>query len=347
MMKIFSGLPLIIFLLTCTTGNESQSESVPSSDPFERNQAMQRGINMGNALEAPGLGAWGMEITEEYLRKISEAGFDAVRIPIRWSAHADEVPPYTIRSSFFDVVDQAIEWAFEHGLEVMINMHHYNEMMEEPEQHRERFLSIWQQVAVRYQDYQASLTFELFNEPHGNFVPELWNSYLAEAIDLIRSSNPGRTLVVGTAEWGGFGGLQHLTLPENDRNIIVTVHYYNPFQFTHQGASWSGERAQEWIGTTWSGTEEEKAAVDEDFDRVLEWAEKHNRPIHLGEYGAYSVADMDSREKWTDYVTRAAAERDFSRAYWEFGAGFGAYNRENNTWRVELLRALIPDSPAL
>jgi endoglucanase len=106
-----------------------------------------------------------------------------------------------------------------------------------------------------------------------------------------------------------------------------------------------GEEAQQWIGATWDGTAEEKSVIDNDFDSVSEWAALNNRPVHLGEFGAYSVADDDSRERWTRYVREAAEQRGFSWAYWEFGAGFGIYDRDAKVWRQELLRALLPDSP--
>jgi endoglucanase len=132
--------------------------------------------------------------------------------------------------------------------------------------------------------------------------PDLWNDYLRDAIDVIRDSSPHRTLVIGTAPWGGFGGLKDLSIPEEERNIIVTVHYYNPFQFTHQGASWAGNQSEGWLGTTWDGTVEEMADVDADFDGVLEWARQHDRPIHLGEFGAFSRAPIESSWLWNDFV---------------------------------------------
>lgn len=316
-------------------------------DPFDLNNRLGRGINLGNALEAPAEGDWGMVIEENFIQLISDAGFDAVRIPIRWNAHAETSTPYTIEPVFFDRIDEVIGWALERDLLVMINIHHYDELMEHPHQHRDRFLALWEQIAGHYEAYGEELLFEVLNEPHDNLEPELWNEFLNEAIDVIRETNPNRTVVIGTAPWGGFAGLENLIIPENDRNLIVTVHYYNPFQFTHQGAGWAGDQADEWIGTTWTGTEGQLAAVDEDFNTVQKWAEEHNRPVHLGEFGAYSAAPLESRELWTEYVREAAEERDFSWAYWEFGAGFGVYDREENEWRSGLLRALLPDSPEL
>jgi endoglucanase len=349
---------ILTFLLL--TGLSCNSDPVDDSDQIgaehiitepeyaaDINRSLGRGVNLGNAMEAPSEGDWGMVVEEEFIQLISDAGFEAIRIPIRWNAHAQASPPYTITPEFFSRVDEIIGWAIERDLMIMINIHHYNELMQNPHQHRERFLALWGQIATHYQSYDNNLLFEMLNEPHDNLGPGLWDQFLKDVIDVIRETNPDKTLVIGTSPWGGFGGLEHLRLPENDRNLIVTVHYYNPFQFTHQGAGWAGEESSEWIGTTWTGTEEQKAAVDTDFDMVQQWAEIHNRPIHLGEFGAYEVAPDESRKIWTQYVREAAEKRGFSWAYWEFGAGFGIYDRDQNRWRNGLLESLLPESPEL
>ena len=186
-----------------------------------------------------------------------------------------------------------------------------------------------------------SVFFEVLNEPNDKLTAEIWNDYLAEAIELIRQTNPNRTLIIGTAEWGGLGALEKLVLPEDDRNIIVTYHYYNPFQFTHQGAEWVSDSDQ-WLGKTWTGTANQKNAVNQEFDRAVLWAEQHNRPLFMGEFGAYRKADMPSRYSWTSYVARAAEQRDISWAYWEFCSGFGIYDSSSRQWN-SLLNALIPN----
>jgi endoglucanase len=336
------------FLSGCINSEPSGAPSTGNPpDPFAVNRALGQGVNLGNALEAPSEGEWGMVIEEEHLELIRDAGFTSVRIPIRWNAHAHEAAPYTIDRAFFGRVDEVVGWALEHGLLAIIDFHHYNELMETPAAHRSRFLALWQQIAEHYRDYPVSVLFEVLNEPHRNLTPELWNEYLRDAIEVIRRSNADRTLIVGTADWGGFGALPHLSIPVDDRNIIVTVHYYNPFRFTHQGASWAGAEAQGWLGTTWTGTDEERAAVDRDFDTVREWARAHDRPIYVGEFGAYGAAPMASRERWTAYVRQASEARGFSWGYWEFGAGFGVYDRQTGQWRRGLLEALLPDSPEL
>ena len=314
---------------------------------FEINRILGKGINLGNALEAPNEGEWGMVIEEEFIQLIKDAGFESVRIPIRWNAHALTNSPYTIDQAFFDRVDEVAGWSLDRGLAVMINIHHYNELMQQPQPHRQRFLSLWDQIAEHYKHYPEELVFEVLNEPHDNLTPDLWNTFFAEALDVIRKTNPKRVVVAGTANWGGFEQIRYLRLPEDDRQLIVSVHSYEPFHFTHQGADWVGQDARGWIGTTWDGTDAEKAAVDQIFGVVEGWAETYNRPIHVGEFGVFYPADDNSRERWTSYIRESSEIRNYSWAYWEFGAGFGVYDRDNSEWRDYLLRALIPDSPLL
>jgi endoglucanase len=282
-----------------------------------------------------------MVLQAEYFSLIKEAGFSGVRIPIRWSAHAGVDSPYTIHKNFKDRVDWAVHQALTNELAVVINIHHYEEIMSEPEQHRERFLALWKQITEHYLDQPDDLLFEVMNEPHDNFVAELWNEYLLEAIDTIRAIDPERTLIIGTAEWGGIGSLSKLDIPDSLDNIIVTVHYYNPFEFTHQGAEWV-DGSDDWMGTTWRGYTSEKSAMAEDLDMVAAWAAQHNRPIYIGEFGSYSKADMTSRVAWTKHLREEAEQRGMSWAYGEFGAGFGIYDRDSGEWRTELLHALIP-----
>ena len=129
-------LMLIMFLmLTCSISSMTAGEG--------SEHKMYRGINLGNALEAPKEGQWGVIIKDEYFRIIREAGFDTVRIPIRWSAHAEDYPPYKIDDEFFMRVDWVVNKSLEQGLITIINIHHYQEIMLDPAGHKKRFLALW------------------------------------------------------------------------------------------------------------------------------------------------------------------------------------------------------------
>ncbi|MCX7846291.1 MAG: glycoside hydrolase family 5 protein [Dictyoglomaceae bacterium] len=302
-----------------------------------------RGVNIGNALEAPFEGQWGVVIKDEYFSLIKSAGFDHVRIPIRWNAYAEYKPPYKISPYIFERVNHVIKEAFKNNLYVIINIHHYEEIMQEPEKHRERFLKLWEQISEYYKDYPESLYFELLNEPCMNLKSNLWNEYLMEAIKIIRKTNPTRKIIIGPTDWNNLYRLNELKIPQGDKNIIVTFHYYNPFNFTHQGAEWVSPSPP--VGVKWLGTDAEKKAVERELDMVVEWSKRNgNPPLHMGEFGAYSKADMESRVRWTSFVARSAEKRGIAWSYWEFCSGFGIYDSLNKKWRMDLLKALIPDT---
>jgi len=310
-------------------------------DVYEINQHLGRGINLGNALEAPSEGDWGVTLEAEYFQLIAERGFDSVRIPIRWSAHGEGSAPYTIDPRFFERIDWAVENALAHDLAVVINFHHYEEIFSDPAGHEERFLALWNQVAEHYQDAPPELVFEILNEPHDKLTSNLWNSLLLKALAVIRETNPDRTVMIGPAEWNNVYALRTLQLPDDDRNLIVTFHYYLPFEFTHQGAEWADD-SDSWLGTTWESTPTQESALKTELGLAASWAEQHQRPIYLGEFGAYNKADMPSRARWTDFVARTAEDYGFSWAYWEFCAGFGIYDPQIKIWHEPLVQALVP-----
>jgi endoglucanase len=324
---------------TLTPASEPGPVSYP--DAFAAARALGRGVNMGNALDAPSEGEWGIIIKEGYFDLIRDAGFNGVRIPVRWSTHARKEAPYTIEPRFFTRVDQVVGWALERGLVVVLNIHHYEEMAVDPEGHEQRFLALWEQIARHYKDYSHSLFFELLNEPNGALTSSLWNRLSGEALAIVRKTNPERTVIIGGASWNAYDQLQFLELPADDQHIIANYHYYNPFEFTHQGAEWVSGSGP-WLGTTWEASDPQKEAVTAHLDAVADWAGQHNLPVYMGEFGAYSKADMESRARWTSFLAREAEARGFAWAYWEFCAGFGVYEPVSKTWRSPLLKALIP-----
>ena len=314
------------------------------ADPFfaELVAPLGRGINLGNALEAPREGEWGVTLEESYFQAIKEAGFDSVRLPVRWSAHASQTAPYTIAPEFFARVDWAVEQALSRGLKLVLNVHHYSEMDERPEEHQARFIALWEQIAAHYKDRPASLWFELLNEPHDKLTAGKWNKILLEALAAVRKTNPRRTVVIGPVAWNAIGELKSLELPEDDRNLAVTVHYYGPFTFTHQGAHWLDAKSRPPAGVKWLGTDAERAAIAQEFDTAALWGLKHKRPIYLGEFGAYNRADLESRVRWTKFIAEESARRKIGSAYWEFCSGFGAYDPVRKAWIEPLRDALVP-----
>lgn len=332
---------LMVYLLLVAVYAGRTAAGPEDADAFLLNPFLGRGINLGNALEAPREGTWGVTLKEHYFREIAEAGFDSVRIPVRWSEYAGEKPPYEISQKFFDRVDWAVGQALDRGLRVVLNMHHYNKLFEDPAGHSERFIALWRQIAEHYRNRPGDLYFELLNEPHGKLGAVEWNRLLARTLGEVRRTNPERWVVIGPAGYNAIRRLDKLELPEDDRRIVLTVHYYLPFKFTHQGANWAGPSVRNLANVRWMGTDAEKDAIRDDLDHALAWAVKHRRPVYLGEFGAYSKGPFEDRVRWTAFVAQEAVKRKMGFAYWEFCAGFGAYDPKLEEWRAPLKEALL------
>lgn len=324
----------IVLLATTVSSLQAAEEGIQAAA-----KKIGRSINLGNALEAPNEGEWGVTLKPEYFAAIKKAGFDSVRLPVKWSNHAAKEAPYTIDKQFGERVDWAIEQAFKNNLTIIVNVHHYDEMNREPAAHAERLAGLWTQIAERYQKQPDSVYFELLNEPHGELTDERWNELFPKLLAIVRKSNPTRPVVIGPGGWNSLGHLDKLKLPEDDRNLIATFHYYSPFEFTHQGAHWQAG-ADKWVGRKW-GTPEELASLEKDFAQAAEWSKKHNRPLFLGEFGAFSAAELAQRVAWTRAIVEAAEKNKLPWCYWEFCSGFGAYDPAKDQWHQELLGALI------
>ncbi len=329
------GVVLMVAILLAGSGRAE-----PPADISTANAKLGRAINLGNALEAPDEGAWGVRLKAEYFAAIKKAGFATVRLPVRWSAHAKADAPYTIDPKFAERIDWAVDQALANGLNIIVNVHHYDEMNTHPEEHLPRLVALWRQVAARYKDRPVGVCFELLNEPHDKLNEAKWNAAIPKLLAAVRETNSTRPIIVGPGRWNGITALDRLELPRSDHHLIVTVHFYDPFEFTHQGAPWV-KGADKWKGRAWIGTEAERAAVTKQLEKAAAWAKARNRPMFLGEFGAYQEADLPSRARWARFVAREAERREFSWAYWEFCAGFGVYDPKAERWREPLKAALI------
>lgn len=305
------------------------------------NKKLGKGINMGNMFEAPSETEWGNPFKDDYFKRISSFGFNHVRIPIRWdvSARCQQTEPFTINATFLERIKTVVDLAKKENLLVIINMHHHDAIFANPDAQKAKFLSQWTQIATYFKNYDSNLLFEVMNEPNSNLTPDKWNTFFADALKEIRKTNPTRAVLMGTANWGGIGGVSSLKIPA-DNNLILTIHYYDPFNFTHQGADWV-DGSTPWLGTKWENTNLERDEIIGQFKYLKEFADQNNLPIHIGEFGAFSKADLESRILWSNFLARWFEQQGFSWAYWEFSAGFGIYNPTTDQYLQPLVDALL------
>lgn len=332
------GRTLLAACALALLGNLAQAgdKSHAPISPAKQVKQMQRGVNIVG-YDPLWRDSSKARFKPRHFELIRQAGFNAVRIVLPIGAFVK--PGEELPAGWFATLDGLIKDALAQDLTVILDDHDFWICGRNAEECRTRVLTFWKQAAPHYKDATNKVVFEILNEPNGA-MDAGWNELHAEALAVIRATNPTRNVIIGPAFWNNVGWLDKLVLPKNDKHLIVTVHYYLPMRFTHQGASWTPEN-QELSGITW-GTPEDYAALDKDFDAVQKWAKKNKRPILLGEFGAYDKAPMESRVKYTAAVARAAEKRGWAWAYWQFDSDFIVYDIDEDRWVEPIRDALIP-----
>jgi endoglucanase len=326
-------------------------------------------VNFGLALQAPREGQWGVVLRESDFDAAQRAGFHYIRVQVRFLSHLTKGGNgYRLNQKLLSRLDWAINNILSRHMIAVIDL--YNLVPDEKltfdssddrRQNEEAFLAVWTILAKRYRDYPPDLYFELANEPHRPITANLWNGYVRKALALVRGSggnNKTRIVVVGIHirigriihTWDQINGIDQLQLPSAsaDPNIIVTFHYYNPYAFTYQGQTYTGDLAlasKIWKGNTWVNSDRQTAHVQRDFAKIDRWARANHRKVILGEFGASVFADLGSQARWTSLVRHEAESRQMVWIFWDFYSQdkLGAlYDQSTGAWREPILEALLP-----
>jgi endoglucanase len=336
-----------------------------------------RGANLANSLEAPPGQDWGGHYSASDLHLIKNEGFDHVRIPIAWNHYTGSAPEFRIIPEFMARVDELVDAALREKLGVLINIHHFDEFTSDPKAQTKKFEAIWSQLAEHYARSPESLAFELLNEPKDAATTEVLNPIFAQTITIIRKTNPGRTIFVGPGRWNSISELPNLRLPDQDENLIVTVHNYEPFYFTHQGATWSGPEPKvtgivfpgpplkplvpdpalklgasvlNWLkaynNEPRASNPSSRRAFVGAIEQAREWSEYYGRPVHVGEFGCFTTADAASRAHYYQAFHEAADRARIGWAIWDWSAGFRYWNKNAGRPEPGMRQALFGKASA-
>ncbi len=333
-----------------------------------------RGLNLGNGLDAPSEGEWGRRLTEKDFQMVAAAGFDHVRLPVRFTTleRSDAKAPYTIKPEFFARVDWALDQAQQNRLSIILDLHHFEEIHKDPRANQERLYALWRQIAPRYANRPPEVAFEILNEPNGKLEPAILNEMTRDVLKIIRETNPTRLVFANSYFWANAERLDELELPADDANVVAEFHMYQPILFTHQGAPWMepwyqttgivfpgppskplkpvpAASQEAWVKAWFDGYNYAPAATNpggpgtvfEHFDHAARYVKKTGKRVYLGEFGAIDNGDAQSRENYTWLVRTEAERRGIGWAYWDDGGKFKAMDAPNGKWNAGLLRALV------
>jgi len=313
-MKYLNDIIVIIVFFFITNGL-----TFAQLTPQDAIQNITKGINLGNTLEPPNESGWNNGPAKEYyFDDYKSAGFTCVRIPVRWDEHTQNSPPYKVTNSWMDRVEEIVDWGLSRDLYIIINAHHeewikanYNN------ENKDRFDSIWVQIAERFKDKSEKLFFEIINEPKGLTVGQV-DDLNERTLSIIRKTNPTRIVIYSGNEWSALDRLIAAKIP-NDNFIIAYFHSYDPWNFGGLGQG------------TW-GTSSDISKIKSKFLAAANWSATNNVPVIISEFGAVTKCDYNSRMLFYSTYVEEALTNNIPFQVWDDGGQFRVYERENRTW---------------
>jgi endoglucanase len=247
-------------------------------------------------------------------------------------------------------IDAALDQLFSHHLAVIWDLHDNGQLgLDKPGHDNSGLITFWSAIAEHYKgSHYSDLVFEVVNEPVFIQKPDDWYQLQSKAVEAIRSQDPDRTIMVTSTYWSSIDTLQKMpALPE--KNLIYTVHCYDPFFFTHQGAEWVDNTPKDFnsvpfpsspqaVKAILSKNDSKYAATLEEYGKhrydgaylrarlmlAKDWGEVHHVPILLGEFGSYpKVSPPESRARWFEDMRAAIASLNLPNSIWGYDEGLG------------------------
>jgi endoglucanase len=359
------------FLLLLAAGLWMLAFSIQAQDaPFHR------GVNVTEWLQGGNVKAIKQNLyTEKDFQQIKSLGCDVVRLPINLHSMTSGKPDYKIDPAFFQLLDKVVGWAEKTGMYLIIDNHTFDPAINTEAKIGPVLLKVWSQMAAHYKNGSKYIIYEILNEPHG-ITDQQWNPIQGQVISKIRESDTTHYIMVGGAGWNSYNNLEAIPA-YNDKKLIYTFHFYDPFVFTHQGASWTNPSMVplkgvpfpfkadampelpaslkgSWIGSGFNNylNTGNMDYVKSLLDIAVRFKNERHVPLFCGEYGVYIPnSPAADRVVWYEGVRKYLEENGISWTTWDYHGGFGLFKTENGgsfekDLNIPLVKALGFNVPA-
>jgi endoglucanase len=289
--------------------------------------------------------------TKQDLINIKSLGCDVIRLPINLHSMTNGEPDYTIEPLFFYFLDQVIDWTEELELHLILDNHSFDPAIDTEPNIVDILIPVWTQMAEHYKERSNLVYYEVLNEPHG-ISDQIWNNIQQQVIEAIRQVDQKHIVVVGPASWNTYYNLNLMPEYEDD-NLIYTFHFYDPFLFTHQGATWTGpsmelvagvpfpydaERMPDcpqqlegsWIESNYVSYRNQGnvARVKYLINIAVDFQTTRDVPLFCGEFGVYRPnSDNEDRVYWYEVVRNYLEEKGIAWTIWDYQGGFGLFEK--------------------
>ena len=361
-------LPAEIPVAVAVKGNVSS----PLNDLSKK--YLTKGMNLASWAEANKITSanpkdW--KYNEATIKLQAEQGLLGIRFPIdldlyvvdRLNVLSGVKKKIEIESMLYTLLDSMNTWTKRYHVSLTIDYHaydgSYNRASSKDPKFREAVSSLWCTVAQHFvKEKREDLFFELTNEPclslpEGEYIDQAdWTILAQMMIDSIRKVDKTRPIIFGDTKWYSLDELIK-NKPLKDKYVIYSFHMYDPFVFSHQGASWtnmgtmknvpfpySPERwsteyrdfgiingTPEWVKDQMKRYYQEgnKQFIKNRLAKVKNWAYDNNVPLICNEWGALpNTAKIEDLNAYFKTMGEIFKEMDISWQVW-----FGIMDSEN------------------
>jgi len=376
----------VMVLVSCSKNSElipNTENSIGTSG--KAIDKLAKGINLTNWFnDYSDRNQLGTRYTTAHFNQIKNAGFTYVRLPIGPLMISDANNISSINSTSLTLLDQAVKNITSSGLSVALDFHAYTPNFESNlatnPLARVAFRQFWKSLSTYFSKYDTTqVFFEIFNEPHVGAAQSVagidknwWAPFQGQVIQSIREATPNHYIIAGAENWNSWYDLSSMKVYSN-KNIIYNFHLYEPYIFTHQGASWAGNpydklKSLPYPGSpqnvlslaasapnseikyliNWYGIQQYNAdSLNYAVKQVYNWGNQNKVPVICNEFGVYKVfAPADSRTRYLQDMRNMLTKYKMGWAVWDYDENFGLSSYPNNNrsgipvWDSNVLTAL-------
>jgi endoglucanase len=364
---------IVILFIACNTG-KIKTVSKPAIKPRSIDASpfpIRRGINISHWLsQNPEKGpARNRFFTERDVEFLAGLGYDHIRLPVDeehlWDEAGNKLP------EGFQLLHAAIVWCMKNNMRIVVDMHiirsHYfnskdNSLWTQYSQ-QEKFVRMWLQLSEELKGYPTGfVAYELLNEAVAD-NPSDWNNLVDMTVKALRQNEPERKIIIGSNHWQSVNTFHELVLPEGDKNIILSFHFYEPFTFTHYRTSWNA------IGK-YSGPVKYPGKIIEDSDlkgldknlltelnrfgkiynrdtllkhiqEPIQYAKRHGLQLYCGEFGCFQSVPRADKLRWYADVRYIFETNQIAWANWDYKGGFNIFDLNTGSPDKQLIGVLL------
>ena len=334
------------------------------STPFNRGVNLTSWFQVGSAQEIQF-----SKYSKKDFEQIKSLGSDMVRLPINLHFMTNGEPDYILDPLFLNFLDQVVDWCEALEIHLILDNHTFDVDANTDPGIGRILNKVWRQMADHYKERSTYLYYEVLNEPHG-IADSTWNRIQIGVVNAIREVDQKHTIIVGGAGWNSYNNLAPMPIYEDD-NLIYTFHFYDPFIFTHQGASWVNpsmepvnsipfpyEASQmpgfpsslrgSWVEANYITypIQGNAAHIHSLLNRAIQFRESRGVPIYCGELGVYIPnSNNEDRVRWYQVVREYLEANNIAWTSWDYQGGFGLFEANGqdlfeHNLNIPLLEAL-------